>query len=970
MEENNVIIRIVGEADLSDANLQLRDLTNKGKELEKQMSELEKAEKADIANLRVWIKDEARLNEELNKTTASYKQHRKELQQNISANEKSIQTLKRSISQYNMLHGAGVKLQEQLEYIRNEMVRLADAGDSTSPRFIELADRAAELTDTIGDTQAAITMLASDTKNLDAAMQIGGGLAGTFTAATSAMALLSGESEELQQAFLKVQAAMSVLQGVQQVLTVTNKKSAANIVLRTAMLKIYNKVKGEQAAVTGTATVVENQDTAAMGANTAATTANTIATKAAAAATKIWNKVLLSNPVLLIVAGVATLVAGIAALTSHMKKSAEAARDFAGEYERMSKKNRQISDDADFAARMAEAEGKGWREVLDGQRQSAKEQLDNADALIDSLLEKQREAGGKLTDQEKEILQKAEDDQKAAYERLNELNTKYNEEEKRERRAQEQERQDAIKAAEEERRRAVEDAEKRLQDVRIELMKDGAAKEIAQITLNYQRQLQEIKGNSDAETALRIALEERKQQEIKAVQDKAQEEALKRQADYSRQLLANEVALQEQKGNEDAVYNAKRQQLEQVAELEIQAVERSEATEEEKAANIVAIELKLTNDLRALQQKRTADAITAATEQERYEIQAAQNAAEASLAAAQTKQQRTDALALQASARRQLLNLEEQETRQRYANGEMEYQEYCNTLQGINHQRVMMQIEEEQQAEETRRAQIKETLDIAAQSIQALNDIMGEVFGALSDNISAQIEQLDAMYTTDAEEAKENANKKYISEKELAKKKAALEMKQAKLNKANALFQIGINTAAAIMAAATLPPPASWIQMALVAGVGAAQLAVAAAKPLPQYAKGRKGGDGEYALVGEKGPELMYVPQGASIVPNNKLGNMAAWGDYGVPKLPIPVLPNIDDELLKIAVERADSGRIDYDKLGQRMTIDYDRLGQAVAKAMPKQRAVNVNVDRSGVTVQSGNDTHTYLNRKYNGAWN
>ncbi len=257
----------------------------------------------------------------------------------------------------------------------------------------------------------------------------------------------------------------------------------------------------------------------------------------------------------------------------------------------------------------------------------------------------------------------------------------------------------------------------------------------------------------------------------------------------------------------------------------------------------------------------------------------------------------------------------------------------------------------------------QEAFDVAEQALNTLGQMTDEIFGAISNNIQAQIDQLDEMYTTDAEEAKKDASKKYISEKELEEKKAKLKLKQQKLDKANAMFQIGLNTAMAIMSIWAQVPKADFgastiALTAMATALGATQLAVAAAKPLSQYAKGRKGGQGEYALVGEKGAEIMYVPQGASIIPHNKIDQPEAWGTYGVPQLPIPASANINPALLDQAVAAS-----------QWQPIDYDRLGQAVAKAMPKQRAVNVNVDRHGVTVQSGNDTRTYLNTKYQAQW-
>ena len=125
-------------------------------------------------------------------------------------------------------------------------------------------------------------------------------------------------------------------------------------------------------------------------------------------------------------------------------------------------------------------------------------------------------------------------------------------------------------------------------------------------------------------------------------------------------------------------------------------------------------------------------------------------------------------------------------------------------------------------------------------------------------------------------------------------------------------------------------------------------MAIIASKPLAQYAKGRKGGKGEYALVGEKGPEVMYVPEGASIVPNHYLGDMDAWSKFGVPALP--------NDMMSAAML-------------QQINIDYDRLGKAVAANIPQQKAVSVNVDRNGVTISDNGNRRTYLNHKYAGSW-
>lgn len=837
MDENNVIIRITGEADLSNAEEQVRSLKDRNKELTDQLKRLQEQERADAKDIENTIKDRAQLSAKLKENADYYKREAGFINQDIDANKRNIKTLQQSVNQYNALSGAGVKMRQQLMAMREEMTRMAEAGDTTSARFIELADQASTLSDTLGDAQAVITLLASDTKNLDAAMQVGGGLIGTFNAATSAMALLGGESEELQQAFLKVQAAMALLQGVQQVMTVLDKRSAANVVIRTAAIKLLNKVKGQQAATETATTEITTTDTAAQTTNTIATKMSTAAIKAKDVAMKILNKTILANPVMWLVAGLAALAAGLMAIVSHSKKAAEAQRNFSGELERTRKINSQLASDSDFAARMAEAEGKGWREVLAIQRESAQKQLSNADNLIENMHEKQRKAKGKLSDDEKAAMQEALDMQKEANDALLKLNKDYNVQEAAERTAAAKQREEDLKAE---------------LDRRKELL---------------------IQAAEDERTARQV-LEHLNSKEYKQEQKKAEEQ---RKAEY-------EKAMQE---------------------------------EREEDVNVADFQSALDYAAKRMQ-------LEGATEDEIYQYR---------------------------------FNTEMKYWQKKLATAEVGSQEYID----ISNKIADMEIENNNRVADSNAQKLQDVIDIAGQALNTLGQMTNEIFGAISDSIQAQIEQLDEMYTTDAEEAKKDASKKYISEKELEEKKAKLKLKQQKLDKANAIFQIGLSTAQAIMSIWGMPgvPVALKIaQTVMASALGATQLAVAAAKPLSQYAKGRKGGQGEYALVGEKGAEIMYVPQGASIIPHSKIDQPEAWGAYGVPQLPIPASANINPALLDQAVAAS-----------QWQPIDYDRLGQAVAKAMPKQRAVNVNVDRHGVTVQSGNDTRTYLNTKYQAQW-
>ncbi len=839
MDDNNIIIRITTETDLSDAQTQIGALTDRNKELTAQLKRLQEQEKADAQTIEATVSERERLSAKLAENAKYYKRERGYIEKDIAAGKQNIKMLQQSVNQYNALSGAGARTRTQLMALREELIRMAEAGDTTSERFIQLADEASALSDTIGDAQSVISLLASDTKNLDAAMQVGGGLVGTFNAATAAMALLGGESEELQQAFLKVQAAIALLNGVQQVMNVLDKRSAANVVIRTAAIKLLNKVKGEQVAAEAASAATTTTDTAAQVTNTTAVNANTVAIKAKNVAMTILNKTMLANPVMWLIAGLAALAAGITLYASKVKKAKDETETWNKAMKGLEYSQKTINKQTEYEAKLAEAQGKSWEEVWQIRKDYAQQYLDEVTMLKNKVNRKWNETHigiGKWT----------EEDEK----NMDEIYDKY------------------------------EDA------------------------LEYIRDLQrsyEIKKAADktAYNNKRKELEEQAVKDSKAAAEQADKNAAEM---WEKELKRQEEKL---KAKEELIAERKR-----LSSLEIE----SDKEDDDVASYQSVIDY---NTKRMQLDGATEDRIY----QYRYEKE---------LAYWQMKLQQAEF-------------------------GSQEYMDIQNKIADMeinNNNRVMNTMQDKQAT----------VIEIAKNVLQTLGSMATEIFGAISDNIQAQIDALDDMYTTDAEEAKQDANKKYLSEKELEEKKAKLKLRQQKLDKANAIFQIGLSTAMAIMSIWAQVPKvdfgATTIALtATAAALGATQLAIAAAKPLSQYEKGRKGGEGEYALVGEKGPEVMYVPKGASIIPNNKIDDTSAWGAYGVPQIPIPASTNINNETITQAVAAS------------KWTIDYTRLGEAVAKALPKQRAVNVSIDRSGISIQNGSDKRTYLNTKYQGAW-
>jgi hypothetical protein len=144
---------------------------------------------------------------------------------------------------------------------------------------------------------------------------------------------------------------------------------------------------------------------------------------------------------------------------------------------------------------------------------------------------------------------------------------------------------------------------------------------------------------------------------------------------------------------------------------------------------------------------------------------------------------------------------------------------------------------------------------------------------ANNDAIDAQINKLEEQHQKGriGDEAFEKRKKELIASRLTAEKNYNEQVKvekrkQAGIDKAVAIFNIILNTAAAIVKA--LP---NVFLAGLAGATGAIQLAIAIATPIPAFAKGTKGKkDTGLALVGERGPELVHLPQGAKVLPNNR----------------------------------------------------------------------------------------------------
>lgn len=196
--------------------------------------------------------------------------------------------------------------------------------------------------------------------------------------------------------------------------------------------------------------------------------------------------------------------------------------------------------------------------------------------------------------------------------------------------------------------------------------------------------------------------------------------------------------------------------------------------------------------------------------------------------------------------------------------------------------------EADNKAREQRQANAQQWLQIAADSLNTINDLVSTVYDAKISKVEEEQEANTAAGEAEQERIAELVEKKVITEEEgearkraaeaqtakkneeLEKKKQQLKHKQAVWDKANSIAQAGISTALAIMNMMKSAPWPVNIAMAAIAGaMGAVQVATILATPIPKYAKGTDRHKGGPAIVGDGGvPELVIFGGQSWITPD------------------------------------------------------------------------------------------------------
>lgn len=193
-------------------------------------------------------------------------------------------------------------LTTQIENQTKQLALLRLEGKQGTAEYQQLSKETAILRDAVKDATAEITRMASNTSNLDAVLSFAAGASGGFAAFTGAMELFGSESEEVQEAQKKLQAAIAITTGVQAIQNAVQKQSAIMLGISRLQMAALSKAQVYNRLVT---------------------MQGTKATLAATIAQKAFNLIAAANPYVLLALALVTVVGALVLFASNTDKSAK-----------------------------------------------------------------------------------------------------------------------------------------------------------------------------------------------------------------------------------------------------------------------------------------------------------------------------------------------------------------------------------------------------------------------------------------------------------------------------------------------------------------------------------------------------------------------------------------------------------------------------------------------------------------------
>jgi hypothetical protein len=226
----------------------------------------------------------------------------------ISNTAKDIANIDKRFEDLNKRVESGTMTMRESTKAIKEYQTIALQAGADSPVGAQAIANAAKLTDELGDLKNAITNASHDGANMQAALQLGSGVAAGYGVMQGTMALLGDESEDLQKTFVKLQAVQAVLTGIEQIRATLEKESFLMMKAKTIATKVQTGVEIMYATAVGGTT----------------------------GAMKALRLSMLAIPIVAIIAGIVALVAALVYFTKEEEKAEEMNNRLTTSYERQS----------------------------------------------------------------------------------------------------------------------------------------------------------------------------------------------------------------------------------------------------------------------------------------------------------------------------------------------------------------------------------------------------------------------------------------------------------------------------------------------------------------------------------------------------------------------------------------------------------------------------------------------------------
>lgn len=863
----------------------------------------------------------------------------------------------------------------------------------------ELTAKTADLADTVSDMKATIKAQASDTHVFDGLIDAAQTLTGVYSIAQGAAALFGDDNEELQKTFVKLQAAMTVLQGLQAIQNALQKESAVRQLINIGVQKVKILQTNLEAAA-------ESRNIIVKYAAVAAQKALNLATSAA------------GGPILLLIGLLALAATSFAAY-------GDGAEDAAKQNERLNKSLEESNQNIDKGSAAIKARGDkviaqlednfSTQEELRKQREkSAQEEYENIKRINESdvrnreknaktiaALEAKQARKGKLDEDDAKALDDAIKIRDGYLLNLNKQAIKENDIDILRLQNSRATKEEIIKAKQDEIetqkiqlqtslqfQQAIAGNERKTQKQRIDALREAERiqeqivnKDANSKLLNPELTPSQIKVIESQRTA---ALTQARRESNKAIEDLNRsyaERERKARFDIIRteiedQIKADDLIAQNEKNGFDkrldALYDGFTKRRDIIIAQHDLDIKNDTLTAEER----IAIEKKYASDINGLtveyglqqqelykQNQEAINAIIEKNQQGRLDKISTQQSNELSEL---DKQFRAGKISVEEYGRERanieqkyaIISLKQEvdnatakvlATKEGTAERFAAEKELAEKTLALNDEVVRKQIEAQQKLAELKK-------ELASESVETFNALVNGQF----DNEAARIQQ--AMDDLDKRKDKEievanatitNAQdralaiariekKAQVEREQLEKRQRQIELDRARFEKASNIAQIITSTAVAIIEALKTykGTPQAFAIAGAIGAIGALQLARAIAAPLPKFAHGTDDAPGGLSLVGDAyKKELVITPQG------RVMETPSVPTVMNVPKHSI-VLPDARAALESGLAVNKQGRLVQQDNSNGKIEQKLDHI----AKVIKNKPVLNMNANEAGLT--------------------